>query len=134
MIPFNPAEVKNVTEHPDELVINVVAGGNGSSTLYEDAFDTQDYADNYATTALTATTKKGTNEFVIAPRKTFGNGVADLKDARSYTFNIYNSEQPKQVAVNGAVTDNYTYQPTTRTLTVKVPTVKCDKELRLTVK
>lgn len=37
MIPFYPSTVKNVTEHPEELIINVVAGGDGNSSLYEDA-------------------------------------------------------------------------------------------------
>ena len=136
MIPFNPAEVKNVTEHPDELVINVVAGGNGSSTLYEDAFDIQDYADNYATTTLTSVSKDGKNEFVIAPRKTIGNKIAGLKDARAYTFRIYNSNSPEYVAVNGKKVNNdsYSYDSATKTLTVNVPSVKCDSSLKLTVK
>ena len=136
MIPFNPAEIKDVTEYPDALIINAVAGGNGTSTLYEDAFDTQDYADNYATTTLTSVSKDGKNEFVIAPRKTIGNKIAGLKDARAYTFRIYNSNSPEYVAVNGKKVNNdsYSYDSATKTLTVNVPSVKCDSSLKLTVK
>lgn len=136
MIPYNPAEFKSVSEHPSELIINAVAGGNGTSTLYEDAFDTQDYATDYATTALTATCGNGKNEFTVAPRKTFGKKIIDLKDARSYTFNIYNCDTPQSVAVNGKSlnADKYIYNADSRTLTVKVPPTKCDAALRLTVK
>lgn len=137
MVPFNPRGIKSVTERPDELVINTVSGGNGVGSIYEDGGNNSDYATNYATTMLKCKSKGNVDEYVVAPRKHMGaSSIEGLKDARSYTFNIYNSNAPKSVAINGrpVAAANYKYNPQTHTLEVKVPKTKCDSEMRLTVK
>lgn len=135
MIPFNPDVVKNVTERPDGLIINVVAGANGESSIYEDNGNNSDYADNYATTRLTGMSNADAHEFVISPRRTVGE-VSGLKDARSYTFNIYNCNAPESVTVSGNIinADAYKYNPATRTLVVSVPETDCRSEIRVIVR
>lgn len=135
MIPFNPDVVKNVTERPDGLIINVVAGADGESSIYEDDGNNSDYADNYATTKLTGMSNADAHEFVISPRRTVGE-VSGLKDARSYTFNIYNCNAPESVTVSGNIitADAYKYNPATRTLVVSVPETDCSSEIRVIVR
>lgn len=135
MIPFNPDVVKNVTERPDGLIINVVAGADGESSIYEDNGNNSDYADNYATTKLTGMSNADSHEFVISPRRTVGE-VSGLKDARSYTFNIYNCNAPESVTVSGNIitADAYKYNPATRTLVVSVPETDCRSEIRVIVR
>ena len=52
IIPYNPPTVMNVTERPDNLILNIVAGSDGESSLYEDSGNNSDYATMYSTTAL----------------------------------------------------------------------------------
>lgn len=135
MIPFNPESVRNVTETPNQLIVNVVAGANGESSLYEDSGNNSDYSDNYATTKLTCTSNGTNDEFVILPREIKGN-VSGLKDERSYIFNIYNCNKPENVEISGnpVNSDNFSYNPQTRILTVKVPKNNCGAETRVSVK
>lgn len=135
MIPFNPESIKNVTERPDGLIINVVAGANGESSIYEDNGNNPDYAENYATTKLSSSSNGIVDEYVISPREIVGN-VSGLKSARSYTFHIYNCNTPEYVTVcgNKLNQDNYKYNSETRTLVVEVPQTNCDTEVRVTVK
>ena len=69
IVPLNPASVKNVTEHPRHLVLNVIAGKNGEASLYEDDGDNPDYATVYATTALAQTKSGNTTTLTISPRQ-----------------------------------------------------------------
>lgn len=135
MIPFNPESIKNVTERPDEFIMNVVAGADGESSVYEDDGNNSDYAENYATTKLTSISDANTDEFIIASRETIGE-VSGLKDARSYTFNIFNCNTPESVIVSGDAlnADAYRYNPETRTLVVSVPKTDCGSEIRVIVK
>lgn len=135
IIPFNPASVENVMDRADELILNVVAGSNGESMIYEDSGNDADYAENYATTKLTCTANGRTEEYVISPRDVKG-AVPGLKDARSYVLKIYNSAEPKSVLVSGqkVSTDAYDYDAQSKTLTIKVPQTVCDREIRVTVR
>lgn len=135
MIPFNPPTVKNVTQHPEELIINVVAGANGVGTIYEDSGNNSDYDSNFATTKLLCNSAGKTSEFIIAPRHITGK-VSGLRDARSYTFNIYNCDAPQSVNVSGTPVspDSYRYEPATKTLVVNVPKSDCSSEVRVSVK
>lgn len=134
MIPFNPAGVTNVMQRPDELVINVVAGGNAQTALYEDEFDNSDYAGNYAVTVFESSSNDGVEKFVINPRQVNGK-VDGLKSSRGYIFNVYNSDAPKEVLLNGIPlsADAFTYSASGRCLTVTLPSIPCDTAAALTV-
>lgn len=135
MIPFNPESVRNVTERPDELIINVVAGANGENSLYEDGGNNSDYADNYATTKLICSSDGIYDEYTVEPRKISGR-VSGLKNARSYVFNIYNCNMPAEVKISGrkAAADSYTYNPENKTLSVTIPKTDCGLKASVSVK
>lgn len=61
--------MKNVTEHPDHMIINAVAGKDGSGLIYEDGGNTPDYADNFATTKMESSTSGNTDEYTMLRAK-----------------------------------------------------------------
>lgn len=122
IVPLNPASVKNVTEHPEHLVINVVSGKEGKGKLYEDEGDNSDYDVAYATTAFTQTLNGNKRTLVINPRE--GNS-SNLPSMRSYTVNVYNSNAPQAVVVNGDAITQYSYSPESKCTTVEIPANAC---------
>ncbi len=122
IVPLNPASVKNVTEHPEHLVINVVSGKEGKGKLYEDEGDNSDYDVAYATTAFTQTLNGNKRTLVINPRE--GNS-SNLPAMRSYTVNVYNSNAPQAVVVNGDAITQYSYSPESKCTTVEIPVNAC---------
>ncbi len=122
IVPLNPASVKNVTEHPEHLVINVVSGKEGKGKLYEDEGDNSDYDVAYATTAFTQTLNGNKRTLVINPRE--GNS-SNLPAMRSYTVNVYNSNAPQAVIVNGDAITQYSYSPESKCTTVEIPVNAC---------
>lgn len=122
IVPLNPASVKNVTEHPEHLVINVVSGKEGKGKLYEDEGDNSDYDVAFATTAFTQTLNGNKRTLVINPRE--GNS-SNLPAMRSYTVNVYNSNAPQAVVVNGDAITQYSYSPESKCTTVEIPANAC---------
>ena len=117
----NPASVKRVTERPSELVLDVVAGADGSATLYEDAGDNQDYDTAYATTLITHRESDNTISLEIAPRQGSYDG---MPLERSYQVNIANVDACGTATVNGCPTPS-TYNAATRTATIQLPAAPC---------
>ena len=127
----NPAEVKRVTERPDRLIINVIAGKDGETDLYEDSGDSHDYDINYATTRIAHRTvgKKGT--YTIAARQGSAEGLAAK---RGYELRVYNTEAPAdgQATVDGRRV-KASYDPAARCTIVTIPSAKCDKARTVTI-
>lgn len=122
IVPLNPSDIKNVTEHPDHLILNIIAGKDGKGRLYEDAGDNSDYATRYATTEFSQSHDGKVSTYMIHPRK----GIADnLPAARTYTLKIYNTTNPKSVKVNGSSITNFSYSPDAKCTTVEVPLTPC---------
>lgn len=123
LVPMNPEGVMSTTEHPDNMVIMAVAGGDGDAVLYEDQGDNRDYAEVYATTGLS---QRG-NTISIAPRQ--GN-PAGLPSKRAYTVEIYNVDSDRAATVNGKSAKT-TYDPVRKLLSVAVPKTACDKAVEI---
>ena len=122
IVPLNPANVKNVTEHPEHLIINVVAGKEGKGKLYEDEGDNSDYDMVYATTSFSQSQNGNKRTITINPRE--GNAES-LPTTRSYTVNIYNANTPNAVKINGTASTQYSYAPESKCTTVEVPANSC---------
>ena len=131
VVPLNPAGVKNVTEHPQHLVISVVAGKNGEGKLYEDAGDNSDYDVSYAMTNLNQTVSGDNIILTINPRQ---GDVADLPSSRSYTVRVYNTKTPAAVYVNGTHTTSYSYDSNRKCTTIEIPVSPCSSTLRVELK
>lgn len=124
IIAYYPNTVMNVTERPEKLILNVVAGADGESTLYEDGGDNADYATHCANTTLSQVASGNSVTYTISARK---GSVADIAQSRAYELRIYNSAQPLSATVDGQPV-SVVYDDATTCTTVEVPTADCSQE------
>lgn len=125
----NPPEVKHVTERPDALVLDIVAGADGACEFYEDAGDNADYATKYATTSISHKQRGRKAEYTIAPRKGAYEG---MPLSRSYKMRIFNTPRPVK-AKEGGRSLQPSYDASSRCTIVDVPSLPCDKGVKVTV-
>ena len=132
LIPLNPPTVMSTTEHPSEMILNVVAGANGIATLYEDRGDNVDYATQYASTTLRHLSKGRSEIITIEPREGVATG---LPAGRAWTVNLLGCSEPKSVKINGNTCgkDNWKYNASTGTLTIKLPYAECSRCMTVSV-
>ena len=118
MIPCMPEGVRSVTQHPDTMVVNVVSAPQGAGRLYEDEGDNDNYKQSaYAWTRFTQSTDSKGAVYTVKPAEGSFDG---MKTQRAYTFNVYDSQRPSAVTIDGKPLD-YTYNDATRTLTFTTP-------------
>ncbi len=130
IVPLNPADIKNVTVHPEHLILNIIAGKDGNGRLYEDAGDNSDYDTRYATTLFTQTQNGNIHSLTVNPRE----GVNDeLPAARSYTLRIYNTANPETVRINGEASSDFSYDSEARLTVVEVPAYGCDETVNVEI-
>lgn len=122
IIPLNPENVKNVTEHPDHLILATVAGKNGEGNLYEDAGDNSDYDSAYANTMFSQSMNGNIRTFIIHPRE----GISDnLLSNRSYTLKVYNANRPDAVKINGINHSEFSYLSDAKCTIIEIPNSSC---------
>lgn len=128
IIPLNPPTVMSMTERPGHLILDVVAGADGVSTLYEDQGDNSDYATEYATTTFSHQSTKSREIITINPREGYDKG---LVKERSWTINLLGADMPKTVKINGNESGKgeWNYDLNDRTLTVNIPTADCSERI-----
>ncbi len=133
VIPFNPSSVKRVTEKPDEIILNVVAGENGTGSLYEDAGDNSDYSTEFATTQFEHQVNGDTETITIEPRK---GTVTNLLQKRAWLLNIIDVKAPKRIEINGKRLDKslFTYLKSDKELKINIPTTDCANRTTIKVK
>ncbi len=125
----NPPAVKHVTERPDALVLDIVAGVDGACEFYEDAGDNADYATKYATTSISHKQRGRKAEYTIAPRKGVYEG---MPLSRSYKMRIFNTPRPLRAKAGGRSLQA-SYDASSRCTIVDVPSSPCDKGVKVTV-
>ena len=86
IIPYNPPTVMNVTERPDNLILNIVAGSDGESSLYEDSGNNSDYATMYSTTALKQIADGNRGKYIISARRGNYMFMTKIKDVLRSRF------------------------------------------------
>lgn len=132
IVPLCPSSVKNVTAPLTSLILNIVAGNNGSGLLYEDKGDNNDYATAFATTIFRQKADGNTSSYIIEPR----NGdSAGLVDSRSWQLNIHNATIPEKILINGDEADNgaWSYDRENHNLKIEIPTTGCDQRIEVNV-
>ncbi len=130
VIPCLPDTVMHVTSRPSHLILQAVAGADGSASLYEDDGDNVDYATHYATTALTQKQGRGRTVYTIAARQ----GVSSKAPARrSYTLQVLGSARPLSATVDGK-TVSVAYDADKHCATVEIPEADCATARRIVVR
>lgn len=130
LIPCLPDTVMHVTARPAHMILQAVAGADGSASLYEDDGDNADYATRYATTALTQKQGRGRTVYTIAARQ----GVSAKAPARrSYTLQILGNARPLSATVDGK-TVSVAFDADKHCATVEIPEADCSKARRIVVR
>ncbi len=126
----NPESVKSMTERPDNLIVNIVSGAPGSTELYEDSGDSNDYEHNYATTAIFHKMEGKKGVYTIAPRK----GKAErIPEERGYELRIYNTDKPVGEAMVDGKKVEVNYNSVSRCTTLTVPKASCSKQRNIEI-
>lgn len=133
VIPLNPESVNRVSARPEQIVLDVVAGNEGSGTLYEDEGDNPDYSTRYAETELTHTVNGDTETYNIAPRH---GEQSNLVQSRSWKLNILNASSPLEIRINGnnPDSDTWNYDADNRRFAIMIPETPCDTGIEIVVK
>ena len=119
----------NLNTRPDRLILKIVPGADGDTSLYEDEGDTEGYKDGAYTT--TQINHQG-NTVTIMPRK---GSFPGMPDQRAYTLEFLAQSQPVSVSVNGQrqVNGTWNYDQQTKIVTVYVPATACDKKIEVSL-
>ena len=126
----NNPPMMNLSTRPDRLILKVVPGGNGQTSLYEDEGDTEGYKQGAYTT--TTISHEG-NTLTILPRE---GKFAGMPESRSYTVEFLAVNRPSTVVINGSLVaeSEWKYDAQRRLLTVNVARTSCDKRTVITIK
>ncbi|WP_377268678.1 TIM-barrel domain-containing protein [Peterkaempfera sp. SMS 1(5)a] len=109
----------NAAKPLDQVTLNIAAGAGGTFSLYEDAGQGNGYQHGqYATTEITTAGRGPATTITIAPRHGSYPGVVAT---RSYTMRIYDIKQPRTVTAAGHHLTGWSYDKTSRILTVHLP-------------
>lgn len=133
VIPFNPSSVKRVTVRPDEIILNVVGGENGTGSLYEDEGDNSDYSTEFATTQFVHQVNGDTETIIIEPRE---GTVTKLLKERAWSLNLIGVQTPKYVEINGKRIgkSSFSYLKPEKELKIRIPATDCNKKISVKVK
>lgn len=126
----NNPPMMNLNTRPDRLILKVVPGSNGKTSLYEDEGDTEGYKQGAYTT--TEISHEG-NSLTIHPRV---GKFPGMPETRSYTVEFLAVNRPNSVSIDGHQIDkaNWNYQDESRVLTIDIPRTSCSKEIVVTFK
>ncbi len=130
IIPCNPP-LRNLKTAPTEMILKVVPGSDGSTTIYEDQGDSQAYIDGeYTQTVVQQQRHPAETVLTIMPRTGAFEGMLQ---ERAYTLQFLDEDKPFRVSLNGTPTSNWTYDSNLRLLTVSIPPVSCDTRTVVTI-
>ena len=125
----NNPPMLNLNTRPDRLIVKVVPGADGQTSLYEDEGDTEAYKNGeYTTTVM----KHQGNTLTIESRKGSFKG---MPQARAYTVEFIGSDRPRKASINGKPCANgvWNYDEQRRVATVYVPTTDCNEPTTISI-
>ena len=125
----NNPPMMNLNTRPDRLIIKVVPGADGQTSLYEDEGDTEAYKDGQFTTT---TMKHQGSTLTIEPRQ---GSFKSMPEQRAYTVEFIGAERPQSVTINGKKCANgvWNYDEQRHLVTVYVPITSCDKQIAISL-
>jgi hypothetical protein len=129
VLPFYGNEVNNLDGNDEDITLTVFPEGNGSFSMYEDAGNDKNYAEEFATTAVSNVWSGNVQTVTIAPRQ---GQYAGMPAERQFKVKVVASVAPEAVAVNGVPTD-YSYDGTDFSFTVDVPVTDCAQQKEIVI-
>ena len=123
-LPFYGDSVMNLDNNNEDIYVTVFPGGNGSFTMYEDAGNNKDYADNYGLTHITNTWDGKAQTITISSRTGSYEG---MPAERNYKVKVIASYAPESVTACGQKVD-YTYLAEDLAFVIDIPCTDCNTE------
>ena len=125
VLPFYTDRVQNLQQNDEDVVVAVFPGAQGGSfSMYEDNGDDQQYATEYATTALTSSVEGNELTVTIGARK---GSYKNMPAQRRFSVKVYNRFLPISATVNGKPVE-CSYCGEDFAVMVDVPEVDCSVE------
>ena len=119
--------MQNLKTAPDHLIVKVYPGDSGETSLYEDAGDTQEYINGaFTTTTFSQSRSSSELSLTIAPRQGQYEG---MMGERAYQVVFFLEDEPREVTINGTVTNEWTYDDQMKQVVVSVPATPCDQQV-----
>ena len=130
IIPFYPVQ-RTVVTNPEEIILKIVPGADGTGSFYEDNGENQDYiGGGWTRTTFTYQNISSTNKrLVISPREGSFEGMPVTRTWSVQFLGI--STAPQGVMVNGdeTITHEESYDAEAKLLTVTIHSSVLDKEI-----
>ncbi len=123
VIPCNPA-VSNLKNRPGEMILMVAPGGEGSTQLYEDDGDTQDYINGaYTMTSLTNTPVADGRQLTIGAAVGSFEGQPSSRVYQVVFLGV--GHEPASATINGQPAADWSFDKASGNVTVNVPATSC---------
>lgn len=129
----NNPHVWNLKTTPDTLIVNVIPGGDGSYSLYEDEGDNDNYQKGVFTRTLFE--QKRTDDRITLSVNPRTGSFPGMKTKRTYKVVFKKEAKPLSVALNGntLAEDKWSYDEASRTLSLYVDSADCSALTTVTV-
>ena len=124
VLPFYGEEVDNLNSNEEDIYVTVFPGGNSCFTMYEDAGNDKNYAQEYGLTEISNTWNGAVQTVRIAPRR---GSYKDMPADRRFKVKVVASHAPESVTVNGKET-TYEYLAEDFAFLIDIPETDCSKE------
>ncbi|MBR6998514.1 MAG: DUF5110 domain-containing protein, partial [Prevotella sp.] len=123
VIPCNPA-VSNLKSRPGEMILMVAPGGEGTTQLYEDDGDTQDYINGaYTMTSLTNTPVADGRQLTIGAVVGSFEGQPSSRAYQVVFLGV--GHEPASATINGQPAADWSFDKASGNVTVNVPATSC---------
>lgn len=126
----NP-QMNNLKTTSDKLLIKVIPGDDGSTDLYEDAGDTQDYQNGGFTTTHIAQQRTAAGFSISIDAR---NGSYEGMPAeRAYELHLLLANKPERVTIDGIETTDWSYDAARHLVIVNIGTTSCEQQIVVNV-
>jgi alpha-glucosidase (family GH31 glycosyl hydrolase) len=124
----NP-QMNNLKTTSDKLLIKVIPGDDGSTDLYEDAGDTQDYMNGGFTTTHIAQQRTASGISIDARNGSY----EGMPTERAYEMHLLLANKPERVTINGVETSDWSYDAARHLVVVNIATTPCEQQVVVNV-
>lgn len=126
----NP-QMNNLKTTTDKLLFKVIPGDDGSTNLYEDAGDTQDYQNGGFTTTHIAQQRTAAGFSISIDAR---NGSYEgMPEERAYELHLLLTNKPERVTIDGVETSDWSYDATRHLVVVNIGTTPCEQQVVVNV-
>lgn len=130
VLPFYGKDVDNLNDNGEDIYVTVFPGGDSSFTMYEDAGNDKEYAEEYGLTDISSTWDADVQTISIAPRK---GSYDNMPAERSFKVKVISCHAPESVTVNGKEV-SYEYLEEDFAFVINIPETDCNAEKIVSIK